>query len=454
MKTIKRLSFAAIGVAGLALPITYVSRQTPTVHAGTTVSGIPVGGLTAEDAQKKLRTWWETQKLTPVTIHTKIPVKIPPFTPGQLGVALDDVATVASLPLSSLVDQASQITGQAVEPKDFLPKFRVVGTVPATMKASVERQLPEVRPAMVRYDKGQILISRETPGYAVDLSHLAEDVAAAIPESLRDKKAVTVELPIKETPKAVPDEALVSIREVVSSYTTTFQASNHPRTTNLMLAAKCFPGIIVMPGQTISYNKIVGERTAERGYKEAGVFVNGRLDSGLGGGICQVSSTLYNAALLANLKIVERQNHSIPVVYVPLGTDSTVSFGSIDLRLRNDSKSPVAIASEMHPGRLTFRVLGTKIPGQVVSIEKSDAQTKPITVQTKVDPTLPAGVRKVVEKGSPRKSVVTYRVVKIDGTVVKRERLGTSAYGGLPTVVAVGESPSGGSPTDSLHGQG
>jgi len=454
MKTIKRLSFAAIGVAGLALPITYVSRQAPTIHAGTTVSGIPVGGLVQEEAQKKLRTWWEAQKLTPVTIHTKIPIQLAPLTPGQLGVAFDDVATVASLPLSSLMDQASQVTGQTVEPKDFLPKFKVVGAVPPALKASIEKQLPAVKPAVVRYEKGQILLAKETPGYSADLTHLPEDVAAAIPESLRAKLPVTVEIPIKELPKVVPDEALASIREVVSSYSTTFQASNRPRTTNLSLAAKCFPGIIVMPGQTISYNQIVGERTAARGYKEAGVFVNGRLDSGLGGGICQVSSTLYNAALLANLKIVERQNHSIPVVYVPLGRDSTVSYGSIDLRLRNDGKLPVAIASEMHPGRLTFRVFGTKVPGLEVSIEKSDAQTKPITVQTKADPSLPAGVKKVVEKGSPRKTVVTYRIVKIDGTVVKRERLGMSAYGGLPTVVAVGESPGNASPTDSSHGQG
>lgn len=454
MKTIKRLSFAAIGVAGLALPITYVSRQTPTIHAGTTVCGVPIGGLSAEDAQRKLRTWWETQKLTPVTLHAQIAMKLPALTPGALGVAFDDVATVAGLPLNSLIDQASQAAGQTSESKDFPPKFKVVGSIPPDLKAEIDRQLPPVKPAAVRYEKGQILLSKETPGYSVDLRSLPEEIAEGLPDSLVAKQPLTVELAVAVKPKTVPDEALASIREVVSSYTTNFQSSNKPRTVNLLLAAKCFPGIIVMPGQTISYNTIVGERTVSRGYKEAGVFVNGRLDSGLGGGICQVSSTLYNAALLANLKIVERQNHSVPVVYVPLGRDSTVSFGSIDLRIRNDGSTPVAIASEFHPGRLTFRVLGTKTPGQVVLIEKSGQQTKPISVHTKVDPKLPAGAKRVVEKGSPRKTVVTYRVVKVNGAVVKRERLGTSTYGGLPTIVAVGSAAGANPTTGSSRGQG
>ena len=452
MKTIKRLSLAAIGVAGLALPITYVSRQAPTIHAGTTVCGVAVGGLTVEDAQKKLRVWWETQKLTPVVMTAKIPLKTGSWTPGQLGVTFDDAATVASLPVNSFVDQASQMAGQASESKDFAPKFKVVGPAVLAVKNEIDSQLPTAKPATVKYDKGQILITKETPAYTVDVSRLGEQVAQALPASLAAKVPASIELPVTQMPKAVPDEALARIREVVSSYTTSFQTSNKPRTINLSIAAKCFPGVIVMPGKSISYNQIVGERTAARGYKEAGVFVNGRLDSGLGGGICQVSSTLYNAALLANLKIVERQNHSIPVVYVPLGRDSTVSYGSIDLRIRNTGSLPVAIASELHPGRLTFRILGTKTPGQVVIIEKSVPQTKPIAVETKVDPKLPPGARRVVEKGSPRKTVVTYRIVKVNGVLVKRERLGTSTYGGLPTVVAVGAGASESAVT--LRGQG
>jgi len=165
------------------------------------------------------------------------------------------------------------------------------------------------------------------------------------------------------------------------------------------------------PGEKLSFNKTVGRRTIENGFKLAGVYKAGKHDLGIGGGICQVSSTLYNAVLLSDLKVLRRQNHSMPVAYLPVGRDATVDYGSIDLVFENTMSTPVAISSSYTPGRLTFRVLGKKDPSISVKILSIGHRSWDTGVKTVMDPTLPAGKRLIVEKGSRGHSVSTYRLV-------------------------------------------
>ncbi len=173
----------------------------------------------------------------------------------------------------------------------------------------------------------------------------------------------------------------------------------------------------------------------------AGVYKKGKHDVDVGGGICQVSTTLYNAALFANLKILQRHNHSMPVPYVPPGQDATVDYGALDLAIENNTASSIAICSEYHPGRLTFRILGKRDPGMKVKIESTGKQRWDPGTQLISDPTLPAGQKKVIDKGAAGESVKTYRVVYREGKEVRRESLGTSYYKGGQKIVAVGGSP-------------
>src|SRR5262249_4274073 len=159
-----------------------------------------------------------------------------------------------------------------------------------------------------------------------------------------------------------------------------------------------------------SFNGTVGRRTEKAGFQIAGVYKNGKHDFDVGGGICQVSTTLYNAALLDDLKIVERHNHSMPVAYVPLGRDATVDYGALDLEIANNSDHPIAINSEFHPGKLTFRILGKKDKSLDVKIESDGSQRWDPGTQLVSDPSLPAGKRKVIDKGSSGRQVSTYRL--------------------------------------------
>lgn len=189
--------------------------------------------------------------------------------------------------------------------------------------------------------------------------------------------------------------------DILGSYTT-YGGGTSDRITNLTLAAKACDGVELQPGESFSYNETLGERTAERGYKSAGVFVNGQPAEGLGGGICQVSTTLFMACLYANLEIVQRSNHSGRVEYVPAGMDAAVSWGNPDFVFRNNTDYPIKISADYTDGTVNVKIYGTKVHTNTVKIttEQLDAA-----------------------------SYKTYRsVYDASGTLLKTEEICTSHY--------------------------
>lgn len=145
---------------------------------------------------------------------------------------------------------------------------------------------------------------------------------------------------------------------VMGEHTTTYATGDIGRSNNVELSAKFINEIILNPGDIFSYTDLVGPTTVEKGYKTANVFVNGKVEKGLGGGICQTSSTLYMATLYADLEIVERHNHSLPVSYVPMAMDATVATGILDFKFKNNYNFPVKISAIGNNGKLTIKILG------------------------------------------------------------------------------------------------
>ena len=228
-------------------------------------------------------------------------------------------------------------------------------------------------------------------------------------------------------------------QDVLGTYTSEYNVNLINRTKNVSLAAEYVNGTIVMPGQIFSYNTIVGKRTAERGFRQATVYTGEGTEEGLGGGICQVSSTIYCAQLRANLKTVSRTNHSYTVTYVPLGQDATVSYGVLDYVFENDTNYPIKIETVVGGGKLTVNILGTKtdksLTYDVVSITNSTIAKSEIQ---KEDPTLPAGETKVKQNGQNGAVVSTYKVYYDDGIELKREYIGKSTYVPMNRIVLVG----------------
>ena len=148
--------------------------------------------------------------------------------------------------------------------------------------------------------------------------------------------------------------------DLLSTFSTNYQASNWNRTTNLILAANKINGTVLMPGEVFSYNKVVGERTIAAGYKEAPIYVSGKVEDGLGGGICQITTTLYNAVVYANLEIVERTNHQFVPSYVGASRDATVVYGAIDFKFKNNRDYPIKIMCTVSGGVANFQIFGLK----------------------------------------------------------------------------------------------
>ncbi len=432
MKHAKTITFSALGCAVIGLPVAMLQKPA-TIRPNTYVGQVSVGGLTTEQARFRLRSWWETERLKPVPLTSDIVSNLPELTPSKFGIVLDDEASIAPLPVSDLMTDAKALAGQIPEDRvDAKLLFKAEGKVDQALYDAVLKASPEPEPARVTYSKGAILVRKERASLVLDAAKLQQAVLEMLP-----KFDPTV-VPVIEGKKRVPDEDLAKVRDVVSEYTTRFSAGNRPRSSNIALAASFFNGQVLMPGDKLSYNDTVGRRTLKRGFKVAGVYINGKHDTGVGGGICQVSTTLYNAALFANLGIRQRQSHSLPVPYVPLGRDATVDFGNIDLVLQNTTDAPIAVVSTYTPGALTFRILGQKVPGQQVVVTQGRVSTRTRGVRTVVDRNLPAGARRVLEGGAPARVVSAFRTVRVNGQVVKSENLGTSYYGGSPRVVAVG----------------
>ena len=269
------------------------------------------------------------------------------------------------------------------------------------------------------------------------------DFAISIEEAKKiiETKNDTYTIPLKVLTPTVTTNQLgtEAFPNLLSTFTTTYSTANVNRSTNIYLAAKKINGIVIMPGETFSYNQTVGKRTAAAGFKEAAVYAGGKVTTDIGGGICQVSSTLYNAVLLANLEIVERENHSFNPGYVKAGTDATVSWGYIDFRFKNSRNYPIKIVCSANNGKVLFNLYGLKEENEYdVVIESTITSYIPYSTVTQKDSTLEVGQTKVIESGSSGCRSVTYRVLKQNGKEVSRELLSKDTYLPHERIIAVG----------------
>lgn len=192
----------------------------------------------------------------------------------------------------------------------------------------------------------------------VDFKIPMEEAKALIASEKKEEYIIPLNITTpKVTTNMIGTEAFP---DLLSTFSTYYAASNRNRSTNLMLAANKINGTVLMPGETFSYNKVVGARTISAGYKEAPIYVEGRVEDGLGGGICQVTSTLYNAVVYANLEITQRTNHQFVPSYVTASRDATVVYGSIDFQFKNNRNYPIKLVCSVANGVASFQIFGMK----------------------------------------------------------------------------------------------
>lgn len=343
-------------------------------------------------------------------------------------------ATLSQLPLDSFEDWVDRTSQRSVSaPVDVRPVYDFTYVDEDLLESVIAQTSPPLAPAKVVLDVvGNIVHTAEVSSMSLVLAESLESLRTSL------DFGEPCLLSAVYGDKLVPDSALHSISEVVSSYSTNFSAYNRSRSENLRVAAEKLDGVILMPGEVFSFNDFVGKRTSENGFKMAGVYRKGRHDVDWGGGVCQVSTTLFNSAILANLKIEKRGNHTFTVPYVPLGRDAAVSYGELDMKFVNTMSTPIAIVSKWVPGKLTFTLLGTKEDGVEIKVVQRMTESWEHETLFEDDPELKLGEEIELEKGGKGYKAITHRIVYKDGVEISRETLCRSHYRGGPKIIARG----------------
>lgn len=254
-----------------------------------------------------------------------------------------------------------------------------------------------------------------------------------------EKEQYEIELTITKPKVTIAQIGSEAFPDLLGTYSTKYDGGNTDRTTNLRIACRKINDKVVLPGETFSYNKTLGERTPAAGYKNAKVYENGEVVDGIGGGICQISSTLYNSVLKANMDIVERRNHQFVTSYTPAGRDATVVYGLTDFKFKNTRKTAVRIKASCSNGIATVSIYGIKDENEYdVSFNTKTISTIPFTVKYVDDNSLPAGTEKVKQKGANGIITETYIVKSLNGKVVSSNLLSKDTYNAMQRIILRG----------------
>lgn len=230
----------------------------------------------------------------------------------------------------------------------------------------------------------------------------------------------------------------MGIERLLGSYQTMFDPGDADRVHNIVIGASALNGHMIPPGEIFSFNKVVGPRSEKVGYRRAPVVLNQELVPDVGGGICQVSTTLYNAVLLAGLEIVARSNHSLAPAYIPPGRDATVAYDYLDFKFRNITGRYVLVTTAVEGNLLKVSLFGTPVSSDIVSIETEIIDKIEPGIIEKEDRTLEPGERKVEKKGAPGYVVKVWRVTSRNGLEIRRDLVSVDRYDPRPTIVRVG----------------
>lgn len=275
------------------------------------------------------------------------------------------------------------------------------------------------------FDEGQV-------GQVLDEEKLVSDIMHVMGTGGGD-----VETLITAIQPTITAEEVASQYGRISFISTSASTSKAARITNLTLACQAINGYRLDPGKEFSFNGVVGQRTAEKGYQVAGVYSSGAAGQGIGGGICQVGSTLFNAAVMADMEITQRAPHSLPVHYLDLGRDAAINWPNQDLKFVNNGDAPVYIVARVTSDKqVECAIYGKYLPdGKSIAIESK--RTATITSETvqKLDTSLPSGTTKVVEGHNGYKATAWKIWLDADGNEISREVLCYSTYGKADTVV-------------------
>ncbi|MBQ9607926.1 MAG: VanW family protein [Lachnospiraceae bacterium] len=316
-------------------------------------------------------------------------------------------------------------------------------TLGADSYANIENQLltldKEASPASIELIDGEFEIQPETVGIDVDVQATADLLKTNL-NSVDDISDLTIDVVYNETQPEVTGDVLSGVTDKLGSFTTTYSGDSG-RMANVENACHFINGTVVMPGEEFDTDATIRPYTEENGYHYAAEYSNGQVVQGLGGGVCQVSTTLYNAVLYAELEVTQRANHSLTVGYVKLAKDAAISGDVKNFKFKNNTDTPIYIAGACEGGEITFAIFGkeTRPENRTLDFESVLVSTIPAgEAIVTVDESLPPGTRNVTQSAHTGYVAELWKHVYVDGELTDSIKINTSQYMSSPERVTVG----------------
>ena len=416
-----------------------VEKQT--YYAGTTIENVDVSGMTLNDAM----TYWETRVEPRYAERTVTLDDGSAVTARELGYASDYAAVLTYAwnagRSGSLEERYAQILDRQARPAAYevrrsLYDDGLVAQYARNAAAQVDRPARSATIESFDAESYQFVFGEGEPGATLDAEALRSDVERAL-----ENGGGSVQRAIATIQPEISRDDIADKYGLIAYAVTNASSSSKNRLANIKTAMGYINGMCVKPGETFSFNAAVGQRTAARGFKLATAYSGGEVTEQVGGGICQVSTTLFNAAVKADLEIVERHNHSLTVAYVDKGKDATVDWGHQDLKFKNTSAENVYICCYLTDDkRVRFGIFGRLLEnGETITVEARTTETIKFDTQYQATPLLASGETQVIQEGRDGFVAEAYKVRwDADGNQISRELLCKSKYQSKAAIVAYG----------------
>ncbi|WP_143146261.1 VanW family protein [Caminicella sporogenes] len=418
--------FSSVSV-GIALFMIF----SDSIHNGVYVENIDVGGLSVAEAVNKVEDEiGDIDGKDKLMLHYKDKVWV--FKGNEIGLKYDLKKAINDAFLigrkGNLLDRFKTVLELFKNPHNISIKtsldFGKLDKILSAIEKEINKPCVE---ASIKRIKGKFVIKDEAVGLILDREKTKEIITRELLKRKYDE-LVEVNLVVKPVYPKYTSEMLSYITDLLGSHTTIFNLNKKGRSHNIYLASKALDGTVLLPGEIFSFNKIVGPRSISNGYQAAPVIYKGELIDGIGGGVCQVSSTIYNSVLKSQLEVIERVNHTIPSTYVPKGLDATVAYGVLDFKFQNTTKYPIYIQSFVKGNKLTVNIYGHKENNQIVKlISKIDKVIKKDT-EILFDENLPEDKMIVKSKGRNGYIVSSYMIIYENGREIKRKLISKDYY--------------------------
>lgn len=380
-----------------------------------TVNGKSLDGMSREQAKQEIITWY----------------------PWNMQAAFGDETAPLDNPLESVIDGfVEEIfrTGDG----EYTLEFDGLEEAAAKVSAAYAQQW-DIKPKnsmLDHYDKetGKFVFSEGCSGTEVNQEKLSRDIVSAVKA---EKYDAVIEVELRKVSPELSMEEAKNLYKTLASFTTE-TTNNAKRNTNVRLAAEALNGTIVQPGEEFSFNAVVGQRTAEKGYQDAAAYNSGEVVQEIGGGVCQMSSTLYRVVFQSGMKITYRRSHTFEPNYVTPGQDAAISWELPDFRFINESEGPIGIRASYADRKATVSIFGIPVLEDGVKWDLYSEKTEDMDIPEPVyveDNTLPPGTEKIEKAGSQGSRWVTYKVVTKDGKEVERIEDHSKTYKGHAPVI-------------------